>query len=224
MKKTNKIKLPFAGRLEAGKLLGQALQSYAGRTDVIILALPRGGVPIGYEVAQAIQAPLDLMLVRKLGVPGHKELALGAIATGGARVLNEGVIASYNISEDTINKVAAEEDIELQRRYRVYRKDKPPPELANRCVILVDDGIATGATMRAAIAALRQTGAAKVVVAVPVGAPETIALLHKEADEVICLAAPAMFFSLGQWYTDFTQVSDDQVCKLLESSSQDAVE
>ncbi len=204
-------------------MLGQALQSYADRPDVIILALPRGGVPLGYQVAQAIHAPLDLILVRKLGVPGHKELAMGAIATGGARVLNEEVIAMYSISEEAIDNVAAEEEIELQRRYRAYRKAEPPPELADRCVILVDDGIATGATMRAAIAALKQTGAAKVVVAVPVGAPETIALIRKEADEVISLAVPDMLSSIGQWYADFAQVSDDQVCKLLESSSQDAV-
>ena len=219
--KKNNINLPFINRTEAGHLLGDALQSYAGRSEVLVLALPRGGVPVGFEVAKALHAPLDLMLVRKLGVPGRRELAMGAIATGGARVLNQDVIAMYNISTETIDQVVADEEKELQRRYRAYRDDLPVPDLDNRCVILVDDGIATGATMRAAVAALRQTGPSEIVVAVPVGAQETLDLLRNEADQVICLAVPDMLFSIGQWYSDFTQVSDDDVRTLLASFSQE---
>ena len=217
----NDISLPFINRTEAGRLLGNALQSYADRTDVIILALPRGGVPVGFEVAKALNAPLDLMLVRKLGVPGRNELAMGAIATGGARVLNKDVIAMYNISTETIDEVADAEEIELQRRYQTYRDGLPVPDLNTRCVILVDDGIATGATMRAAVAALRQAGPSEIVVAVPVGAPETVRLLRNEADKVICLAVLDMLFSIGQWYSDFTQVTDDEVRKLLASLSRE---
>ncbi len=220
MEKSN-IKLPFINRSEAGRLLGDALQSYANRTEVIILALPRGGVPIGFEVAKALNAPLDLMLVRKLGVPGRSELAMGAIATGGARVLNQEVIAMYNISAETIDQVATSEQSELQRRSQAYRDDLLAPDLNNRCVILVDDGIATGATMRAAVAALRQAGPSEIVVAVPIGAPETLKLLHNEADKVICLAVPDMLFSIGQWYSDFTQVTDEEVRELLASISRE---
>ena len=217
----NDISLPFINRTEAGRLLGNALQSYADRKEVIILALPRGGVPVGFEVAKALNAPLDLMLVRKLGVPGRNELAMGAIATGGARVLNKDVIAMYNISTETIDEVADTEEIELQRRYQAYRDKLPVPDLNNRCVILVDDGIATGATIRAAVAALRQADPSEIVVAVPVGAPETVRLLRDEADKVICLAVPDMLFSIGQWYSDFTQVTDDEVRELLASLSQE---
>ncbi len=217
----NDITLPFINRSEAGRLLGDALQSYANRSEVIILALPRGGVPIGFEVAKALNAPLDLMLVRKLGVPGRSELAMGAIATGGAKVLNQEVIAMYNISAETIDQVAASEQSELQRRSQAYRDDLPAPDLNNRCVILVDDGIATGATMRAAVAALRQVGPSEIVVAVPIGAPETLKLLHNEADKVICLAVPDMLFSIGQWYSDFTQVTDEEVRELLASLSRE---
>ena len=219
--KKNNINLPFINRTEAGHLLGDALQSYAGRSEVLVLALPRGGVPVGFEVAKALHAPLDLMLVRKLGVPGRRELAMGAIATGGARVLNQDVIAMYNISTETIDQVVADEEKELQRRYRAYRNDLPVPDLENRSVILVDDGIATGATMRAAVAALRQIGPSEIVVAVPVGAQETLDLLRNEADQVICLAVPDMLFSIGQWYSDFTQVSDNEVRTLLASFSQE---
>lgn len=222
MEKSN-ITLPFINRTEAGHLLGDALQSYADRSEVIILALPRGGVPVGFEVAKALNAPLDLMLVRKLGVPGRSELAMGAIATGGARVLNQDVIAMYNISAETIDQVAANEQSELQRRYQAYRDELPAPDLNNRCVILVDDGIATGATMRAAVAALRQAGPSEIVVAVPVGAPTTLNLLRNEADKVICLAVPDMLFSIGQWYSDFTQVSDEEVRKLLASFSKENI-
>lgn len=219
----SKITLPFINRSEAGRLLGDALKAYANRSEVIILALPRGGVPVGFEVAKALSAPLDLMLVRKLGVPGHRELAMGAIATGGARILNQDVIAMYNISAETIDQVAASEQSELQRRSQAYRDELPEPDLNNRCVILVDDGIATGATMRAAVAALRQAGPSEIVVAVPVGAPTTLNLLRNEADKVICLAVPDMLFSIGQWYSDFTQVSDEEVRDLLASVSQENI-
>ena len=222
--KKNDISLPFVNRKQAGELLGESLQSYSKYPNVIVLALPRGGVPVGFEVAKTLKVPLDLMLVRKLGVPGHRELAMGAIASGDVRVLNQDVISAYNISTEVIDQVATEENKELQRRYQAYRDDLPPPELNNRCVILVDDGIATGATMRAAVAALKQTGASEVIVAVPVGALETIKLLNDEADKVICLAIPDMLFSIGQWYTDFTQVSDEEVCNLLASISHKTVE
>ena len=220
--KNHDISLPFINRTEAGRLLANALQSFADRTEVIVLALPRGGVPVGFEVAKALNAPLDLMLVRKLGVPWRSELAMGAIASGGAKILNQDVITMYNISTETIDEVANTEQIELQRRYQTYRDDLPVPDLKNRCVILVDDGVATGATMRAAVAALRQAGPSEVVVAVPVGAPETLKLLHDEADKVICLAAPDMLFSIGQWYSDFTQVTDGEVRKLLATVPHEA--
>ncbi len=219
MEKHN-IKLPFTDRTEAGRLLGKALQSYANRPEVIVLALPRGGVPVGFEVAKALNAPLDLMLVRKLGVPGHRELAMGAIATGDAKILNKNVIDMYGISDETIDQVAAAEKDELQRRFRVYRDDLPEPDLTNRCVILVDDGVATGATIRAAVAGLRETGASEIVVAVPIGASDTLDRMRKEADQVISLAVPDMLYSIGQWYLDFSQVSDEEVCELLSSHSQ----
>lgn len=212
--------LPFPDRIHAGRLLGKSLQSFADRKDIIVLALPRGGVPIGYEVAKYLNAPLDLLLVRKLGVPGHKELAMGAIVLGGERVLNHDVISMYNISSETIDHVVADEEKELRRRYRAYRDELPTPDLNNRCVILVDDGIATGATMRAAVAALRNAGPSNFVVAIPVGAKETLDLLSKEVDQVICLATPDIFLSIGQWYIDFKQVSDDEVRALLKSISQ----
>jgi len=222
--KKSDISLPFVNRSEAGKLLADALQAYAKRPDIIVLALPRGGVPVGFEVAKALNVPLDLMLVRKLGVPGRRELAMGAIASGDARVLNQDVIRAYNISAEAIDQVATDEKKELQRRYQAYRDNLPVPELNNRCVILVDDGIATGATMRAAVEALRQTGASEIIVAVPIGASETLELLRKEADKVICLAVPDMLFSIGQWYRDFTQVSDDEVCSLLASIPRETAE
>ena len=222
--KKSDISLPYVNRSEAGKLLADALQTYAKQADIIVLALPRGGVPVGFEVAKALNVPLDLMLVRKLGVPGRSELAMGAIASGDARILNQDVIRAYNISAEAIDQVVTDEKKELQRRYQAYRDDLPVPELKNRCVILVDDGVATGATMRAAVAALRQTGASKIIVAVPIGAPETLELLRNEADKVICLAVPDMLFSIGQWYRDFTQVSDEEVCNLLASIPHEKVE
>ena len=207
--------LPFSNRTEAGQLLGQALMHHAGREDVIVLALPRGGVPVAFEVARMIGASLDLMIVRKLGTPGHEELAMGAIATGGARVLNQDIVESLGIREDAIEAVARREMQEIERRDRAYRGNRPAPRVEGRRVILVDDGLATGATMRVAVEALRQQRPARIVIGVPVAPAETIALLHHEADEVVCLATPEPFFAIGYWYRDFAQTSDKEVEELL---------
>ncbi len=192
------------------------LQQYAGRSDVVVLALPRGGVPIGYEIARSLQAPLDLLIVRKLGVPGQEELAMGAIASGGIRVLHETVIRELGLTEPVIDEVTREEERELHRRERAYRGDRPPVSLEGRIVVLVDDGLATGSTMRAAIAAVRQRRPAKIVVAVPVAPPETCQVLRNEADEVHCLLTPALFFGVGQWYEEFPQTTDEEVRALLQ--------
>ncbi len=209
------MKLPIEDRMTAGRALGRALKAYADRDDVIVLALPRGGVPVAYEVARALGASLDLMLVRKLGTPGQRELAMGAIATGGALVLNEDIIRSLAISRETINRVAIEEQKELERRQLAYRGDHPLPNLEGLCVILVDDGLATGATMRAAISALRQYHPVRVVVAVPVAPVETVERLEKEVDQVVCLETPEPFMAIGKWYQAFPQVSDAEVKQLL---------
>jgi putative phosphoribosyl transferase len=211
----------FRDRSDAGRRLAAKLKAYAGRPDVLVLALPRGGVPVAFEVAQALHAPLDVFLVRKLGVPGHEELAMGALATGGVRVLNKDVVRKLGIPEDVIDAVSAAERRELERRERNYRGDQPPPDLRGRTVILVDDGLATGATMRAAVAAVRQQGPARVVVAVPVGAPETCAELREEADETVCAITPDPFYAVGLWYEDFSQTSNEEVRDLLEQAAQD---
>ncbi|MCF7985002.1 MAG: phosphoribosyltransferase [Thiohalocapsa sp.] len=202
----------IADRNSAGRDLAAALQHYAGRDDVIVLALPRGGVPVGYEIAKAIGAPLDLMLVRKLGTPGQPELAMGAIATGGARVMNQDIVSALGIPQTSVDAVALREQAELLRRERIYRGlHAPPPSVRARTVILVDDGVATGATIRVAIAALRQQDPARLVVAVPVAPPETVGVLEREADEVVCLKMPEPFIAIGRWYRDFPQLEDDQV-------------
>jgi len=205
----------FRDRTEAGQILAEKLAAYAHCPDVLVLALPRGGVPVGYEVAQALHAPLDVFLVRKLGLPGQEELAMGAIASGGIRVLNEEVIDKLNIPEEVIDAVAAEEQQELIRRERSYRDGRPPPDVRGRTVILVDDGLATGSTMRAAVAALRQQGPACIVVAVPVGAAETCAELQRQADKVVCVHTPEPFYAVGAWYEDFSQTTDEEVRDLL---------
>ena len=205
----------YANRAEAGRELAQALRRYANRPDVLVLALPRGGVPVAYEVARALNASLDLILVRKLGVPGHEEYAMGAIATGGVRVLNTEIVRELALSEAEVERIAAAEWQELQRRERAYRDERPSPEVRDRCVILIDDGLATGATMQAAVAAIRQQGPAGVVVAVPVAPPDTVALLRDQADAVICPVTPDPFFGVGQWYEDFAQVTDAEVRDLL---------
>jgi putative phosphoribosyl transferase len=205
----------YKNRTEAAGQLADLLQGYANRPDVLVLALPRGGVPIAYDIAKRLNAALDLMLVRKLGVPGHEELAMGAVAAGGVRVLNEEVIRGLAISDETIARVAAVELQELGRRERAYRGQRPTPRIQGRHVILVDDGLATGATMRAAIAVVRHQQPAEVVVAVPVAPPDTIAALRQEADAVICPAMPEPFLGIGRWYEDFTQVTDEEVRALL---------
>ncbi|MBM3820936.1 MAG: phosphoribosyltransferase [Acidimicrobiia bacterium] len=206
---------PFADRREAGRDLAAHLRHYAGRRDVVVLALPRGGVPVAYEVADALDAPLDLFLVRKLGTPGHSELAMGAIASGGVRVLNDDVVHWYHIPPSAIDAVAAEEERELERREQAYREGRPPAALNGRIVILVDDGLATGSTMRAAVKAIRQVAPAKVVVAVPVGAAGTCRDLTQEADEVVCPRMPRPFSAVGQWYLRFDQTTDEEVRHLL---------
>ncbi len=211
----------FPNRIEAGRQLADKLDKYAGREDVIVLGLPRGGVPVAYEVAKRLRAPLDVFIVRKLGVPGFEELAAGAIASGGVRVLNEDVMRAIPHADEVIEAVAARETGELERREQIYREGRPPPELRGRIVILVDDGLATGATMRAAVKALRQSGAAKIVVAVPVGPPDTCRAIEEEADETICLSTPAFFQAVGQYYEDFSQTSDEDVRELLARAAQE---
>ncbi|HEY9658445.1 MAG TPA: phosphoribosyltransferase [Allocoleopsis sp.] len=208
----------FQNRIEAGQQLGTRLKSYADRPDVLILGLPRGGVPVAYEVAKRLHAPLDICLVRKLGVPGHKELAMGAIASGGVRVLNYDVISWLKIPGRVIDEVAARELRELQRRDRAYRGDRPQPEIGDRTVILVDDGIATGSTIRAAIAVIQPQHPARLMIAVPVAPPQTCEALNKEVDEVVCLMAPDPFYAIGLWYDNFAQTTDEEVRELLAQS------
>jgi predicted phosphoribosyltransferase len=208
----------YRDRSHAGRALAAMLARYAGRPDVVVLALPRGGVPVGAEVARALGAPLDVFLVRKLGVPGREELAMGAIASGGVVVINEEVVRRLDIPEGVIDAIAAEERLELDRRAEAYRGGRPAPNLRGKMVVLVDDGLATGSTMRAAVAAVRQLGPAAVVVAVPVGAPETCDEFRRVADDVVCAATPEPFFAVGSWYQDFAQTTDDEVRELLARS------
>jgi predicted phosphoribosyltransferase len=205
----------FRNRTDAGRQLAEKLAAYANRPDVLVLALPRGGVPVAFEVARAFGAPLDVFLVRKLGVPGYEELAMGAVATGGVRVLNDEIVRGLGISEHEIDAVVARELRELSRRDRLYRGDRPPSDVAGRTVILVDDGLATGATMRAAIAAVRQQQPARIVIAVPTASPDTCEALKAEADDVVCAMTPEPFLAVGHWYEDFTQTTDDEVRELL---------
>src|SRR5437773_3576288 len=210
----------FEDRKEAGSLLAEKLRSYSGREDAIVLALPRGGVPVAFEVATRLGLPLDVFVVRKLGVPGQVELAMGAIASGNVLVLNEDVMRALPNPEAILDTVMAQEKIELERREARYRQDRPAPVLADRVGILVDDGLATGATMRAAAAALRKRGVARIVVAVPVGAPETCQEIDSEVDETICAIMPASFHGVGQFYKDFSQTTDEEVQELLEKARQ----
>src|SRR5256885_11945567 len=205
----------YRDRIDAGKQLAARLADYAHRDDVLVLALPRGGVPVAYEVAKALRAPLDIFLVRKLGVPGHEELAVGAIATGGVRVLNDDVVDYLRIPGEVIEAVAADELRELERRGRAYRGDRPEPDVRGKTIILVDDGLATGSTMRAAVAALRQQNPEKIVVAVPTSPPETCADLKREADEVMCAVTPDPFYAVGLWYENFEQTTDAEVTELI---------
>jgi len=209
----------FKDRRDAGKQLAQELLAYAGRSDVIVLALPRGGVPVAYEVARALNAPLDIFIVRKLGLPGHEELAIGAIASGGIRVLNHDIVEALKIPQTMIDTVTRQELHELERRERAYRGDRPPPDIRGRTVILIDDGLATGASMRAAVAALRAQNPARIVVAVPTAAPETCAAFESEVDEVICAMTPEPFYGVGRWYEDFSQTTDEEVRTLIEQAA-----
>ena len=210
----------FRDRADAGRALAKRLGAYAHRPDVLVLALPRGGVPVAYEVARALNAPLDVFLVRKLGVPGQEELAMGAIATGGVRILNEDVVRVLQIPEEVIDSVADSQWQELERRETAYRDDRPPPQIHGRTVLLVDDGLATGSSMRAAIAALRQQGPARIVVAVPVASPNTTEELRREVDDVVVVQTPEPFYAVGSWYDDFTQTSDAEVHALLEHAAE----
>jgi len=209
----------FRNRTDAGQQLAKRLMAYANRSDVLVLALPRGGVPVAFEVAQALNAALDVFIVRKLGVPGHEELAMGAIASGGMRVLNGEVVEGLQMPDDVIEAVAAQELLELERRERTYRANRPIQDVQGRTVILVDDGIATGSTMRTAIEALRQLEAAHVVVATPTAALSTVRGMRPDVDEFIAVMTPADFVGVGQWYEDFSQTSDEEVHELLERAS-----
>ena len=214
------MQLPFADRTEAGRLLGEALLGYRVRTDLLVLALPRGGVPVAAEVARLLESPLDLMLVRKLGVPTQPELAMGAIATGGARVLNADIIRALSISQQQLDRVTASEQRELERREQSYRGERLPPQLTGRCVILVDDGLATGASMRVAVEAAAVQGPAELVVAVPVASSDAVSLIEEQANQVVALATPEPFIGVGRWYEAFTQTTDAEVRVLLDQAWQ----
>jgi len=207
----------FRDRTEAGKLLAEQLKEYANRSDVLVLALPRGGVPVGYEIAKALNAPLDVLIVRKLGAPGQEELALGAIASGGVRIMNEDVLPFLSLTEEEIERIVAREQSELERREKLYRGDRPAPDARGKIVILVDDGIATGASMRSAVEAIKQQQPAKLIVAAPVAARSTCEEFNREVDHetCVCLETPEPFFAVGLWYEDFAQTTDDEVRDLL---------
>jgi predicted phosphoribosyltransferase len=209
----------FRDRQDAGIQLAAKLAAYSGDPKLLVLGLPRGGVPVAYEVARVLHAPLDIFVVRKLGVPGHRELAMGAIASGGVRVLNREVMDELHISASIVNAVAAQEQQEVERQQRAYRGDVPFPDLAGRTVIVVDDGLATGSTMRAAVRALRQSDPARIVVAAPVAAADTYRSLAAEADEVVCVNVPQAFHAVSVWYEVFSQTSDDEVRNLLEAAA-----
>jgi putative phosphoribosyl transferase len=205
----------FRDRTDAGRQLAAKLMDYANRPDVLVLALPRGGVPVAFEVAQALDAPLDVFLVRKLGLPGHEELAMGAIASGGVVVRNSEVVDMLRIPDHVIDAVAVQEQRELERREQAYRDDRSAPNVRGKTVILVDDGLATGSSMRAAAAALREQDPARIVVAVPTAAPKTCDEVRNEVDEIICAITPEPFYAVGLWYEDFSQTTDDEVRALL---------
>jgi len=209
----------FKDRRDAGRKLAQRLIAYTGRTDVIVLALPRGGVPVAYEVALALHTPLDIYIVRKLGLPGHEELAIGAIATGGVRVLNHDIVQYLNIPNELIEAVAKREFQELERREHEYRGNRSPLDVKDRTVILIDDGLATGASMRAAVAGLRTLKPAQIVIAVPTAALETCEALETEVDQMICATTPEPFYGVSRWYEDFSQTTDEQVRMLLEEAN-----
>ena len=207
--------MSFRDRTEAGKQLAEKLVEYRDQPDLLVLALPRGGVPVAFEVAQVLHAPLDVFIVRKLGVPGQEELAFGAIATGGVRVLNQTIIKRFQITPEEVEAVTTVEQDELKRRQRLYRGDRPLPEIRDHTIILVDDGLATGATMHAAVVAIRQQEPARLIVGVPISSPEMCAAFQDEVDEIICAVTPEPFYAVGLWYEDFPQVTDAEVHNLL---------
>ena len=209
----------FFDRTEAGELLAEKLTYYADKPEVIVLALPRGGVPVGARVARKLNVPFDIFVVRKLGLPGHEELAMGAIAIGGVRVINRDVVEGMRIPELVIDAVAAQEQEELMRRRHAYRGDLPPPEVRGKTVVLVDDGIATGSTMIAAVAGLRQLGAGRIVVAAPVIAQSAFYQMRRAADEVAAVIVPDVFLGVGQWYEDFSQITDEEVREMLSETN-----
>jgi predicted phosphoribosyltransferase len=212
--------MAFIDRREAGRRLAARLDDYRGRSDVTVLALPRGGIPVGFEVARALGAPLDAFVVRKLGVPGHEELAMGAIASGGAVSINHELVAALGVSDETLDELAEAEAAEVAWREQLYREGRRPLQLRGRTVLVVDDGVATGSTMLAAILALRWVGPARIVVAVPVAPPDTCRVLAEQADEVICLETPEPFYAVGQFYRNFSQTSDDEVRQLLREAEE----
>lgn len=214
------MKIPFKDRTQAGQQLAHQLQAYANRSDVLVLGLPRGGIPVAYEIAQVLNAPLDICLVRKLGVPGQPELAMGAIASSGIRILNYDIVSDLSITDKTLEAVTARELRELQRRDRVYRGDRPMPKVQDQTVILVDDGIATGATLRAAIAILKTQQPKALIVAVPVAPAEVCRAIATEVDHILCLATPEPFYAIALWYDNFCQTSDAEVCDLLAQQAQ----
>jgi putative phosphoribosyl transferase len=209
----------FNDRTDAGKRLAERLSTYANREDVLILALPRGGVPVAFEIAKELNVRMDVFIVRKLGVPGNEELAMGAIASGNIRALNEDVIKSFHINQKLIDEVTANEIRDLERRERIYRGNRPAPKIRGSTVILIDDGLATGATMRAAVAAVKSKNPAEVIVAVPVAAPDTCSAFGYEVDEIICVATPEPFYGVGAWYEDFSQTTDKEVVELLDRAA-----
>ena len=213
------MKARFHDRTDAGRCLARSLAKYAGTEGLLVLALPRGGVPVAFEVARSLNAPLDVLVVRKLGVPGHEELAMGAIASGGVRVVNEEVVGQLGITGATLEAAVAREAAELRRRERAYRGDRPFPKLNGRTVIVVDDGIATGSTMVAAVRALRGLGAARVIAASPTVAPPTAEGIRREADDLVAVIMPADFAGVGQWYDDFTQTTDGEVRDLMAKAA-----
>ena len=210
----------FRDRRQAGQVLAEQLSHFASRGDVVVLALPRGGVPVGYEVARRLRAPLDVFVVRKLGVPGQEELAFGAIASGGVRVLNESIVYSLRLTDAMIERISEREQQELERRERLYRDDRPAPDLTDKTVIIVDDGLATGATMRAAVDAVKCLAAKQIVVAVPVGSRDTCSAMRRISDVLcVCAETPEPFYGVGLWYEDFSQITDDEVHELLSQAA-----
>jgi putative phosphoribosyl transferase len=214
----------FRDRRQAGRVLAQKLEGYARNPDVVVLGLPRGGIPVAFEVAHALRAPLEVFLVRKLGVPEYEELAMGAIAAGGVRLVNWDTVEALGVSQSALDAVIRKEERELSRRERLYRTDRPPLTVAGKVVILVDDGLATGSTMRAAVAALREQRPARIVIGVPIAAPSTCGELAAVADAIVCAVTPESFYSVGAWYEDFSQTTDEEVRELLELAARERAE